>query len=180
MLPGGSYSLDAPAFYFITDFFLERGCDILQVRADNFRDEEFMRLWRDKKTQECEEHRLADARKIAAYIKAAEKGPLTFVGFSAGTFYLAEIRKEVTGDQTIWMSAGLRDRWPELGRLPNDIAIYGEADPLYEQAKPYLPVRTLALPRTGHDLTIDHVGEILTSIENLKEIIKFLTPIVQI
>jgi hypothetical protein len=182
VLPGLNYTADNPLLYYPTRLLVERGADVLQVRADYTRPD-FQSLDR------LEQMRWLGADALAA-LEAGQRqrdyNRLILIGKSIGTLTMAylcgtEHRANLVGvaqATTIWLTPLLRQPWlVEAALQCRGPALYiaGTGDRTYDQEalqriQDATGARALLLPGANHSLEI--AGDLQQSLKFMQEILQ--------
>lgn len=176
VLPGLNYTADMPLLYYPTRLLVERGADVLQVRADYTRPD-FQALNR------LEQMRWLGADAQAALQAGQRQGDyrrLILLGKSIGTMTMAYLVSLGGYPQatTIWLTPLLRQPWLVEAAMQcraHALFIVGTGDRTYDQealerVQDAIAARTLLLPGANHSLEI--AGDLQQSLKFMQEILQ--------
>ena len=136
LLPGYGYNPDMPLLYYLTDLFVEKGADLLQVHYGYDEVEGFTDLPGEERTKWIVTEVAAAAR--AALAQGTYKR-ITLLGKSIGTLsvaYLVTTLEPLRNAECIWLTPLVRDeRFREHVKTaaPRSLFIIGTADQHYDE-----------------------------------------------
>ncbi len=177
--PGLRYSCDKPLLYYTTNLLLERGYDVLQLRA-NYRTPQFQDLSQADRTIQL----IEDGKALLnAGRQAKSYSNLLLTGKSLGTLTMAFIFNEdrnLLNAKTIWLTPLLH--LPPVSQISLELTgpafvVGSDADPTFE-SEPVTKIQSMSntttqiIKHANHSLEIP--GEPLRSLQILTQVMENL------
>ncbi|MET3696807.1 hypothetical protein SAMN05877753_101618 [Bacillus oleivorans] len=177
LLPGAGYNTKMPIFYYTTSLFLELGFDVLLINYD-FSGKEYEKVSNDELFRCVRKDVLAGYEKVNP---GENYQDFVIAGKSLGTIAMATLfdeKKEIGQAKSIWLTPLIHNDYV-FNHMSNakqkSLAVIGTEDFCYREErwtilKQMSNFETLLIDRADHSL--DRKGDVLSSIEALKETIE--------